>query len=124
MVGNLADLVFDGQTAITQRGLLGPRRRRGRRTQPVSGCHYIGNAAFVSAEDESQFRGYAGIRPRFLAMLPWVVADASRPALRAVGAELAPGSGSALENDYLESAIVADLPFPPDARRRNCVGVR
>ena len=32
MVGNLADLAFDGQTAITQRGLRGPRR-----------CTYIGN---------------------------------------------------------------------------------
>ena len=49
MVGNLADLVFDGQSAITQRGgLRGP------------GCHYIGNGAFVPGEDQRRFRAYAG----------------------------------------------------------------
>jgi hypothetical protein len=120
MVGNLADLVFDGQSAITQRGLVGPRRRRLRHRW---GCHYIGNAAFVPGEDEPQFAGYAGLRPSFLAVAPWVVPDGARSALRAVGAELAPGSGAALENDYVETAIVADLPFPPDRSRKSaCPG--
>lgn len=109
MVGNLADLVFDGQTAITQRGL------RGR------GCHYIGNRAFVPGEDEAKFRPYAGSQPDFLAIAPWVVPDASRAALRRVGAKLAPGSGSQLEDHYVETAIVADLPLPVDRRRRDCV---
>ena len=109
MVGNLADLAFDGQTAITQRGL------RGR------GCHYIGDSAFVPSEDQTQFRRYAGRKQRFLAILPWVVGDRSRAALRAVGAELAPGSGSPTVDDYLESAIVADLPVPVDRRRSDCV---
>jgi hypothetical protein len=112
MVGNLGDLPFDGQSAITERGLRGPGR----------GCHYIGNGRFVVGEDQSVFRQYAGRRPDFLALAPWVVGDRSRAALRRVGAELAPGSGSRLENDYLETALVADLPVPVDSSRRGCAG--
>ncbi len=112
MVGNLSDLVFDGQSAITQRGFAVPRR----------GCHYIGNGAFVASEDQAVFRGFAGPQPDFLALAPWVVSDRSRAALRGVGAALGPGSGSALENDYLETALVADLPFPVDRHRANCAG--
>jgi hypothetical protein len=110
MVGNLADLAFDGQTAITQRGLSGQR------------CHYIGNSRFVPGEDLAVLRRYAGGRPDFLAIAPWVVSDRSRAALRAVGSELAPGSGSPLEDDYVETAIVADLPVPVDRRRQDCLG--
>jgi hypothetical protein len=110
MVGNLADLDSDGQSAITQRGgLLGP------------GCHYIGNSAFIEGEDERQFQQYAGERTSFLALAPWVAPDQSREALRAIGAQLAAGSGSALEDDYLETAILADLPIPPDPNRSGCV---
>jgi hypothetical protein len=111
MVGNLADIPFDGQSAITQRGL------RGR------GCHYIGNSVFVPGEDQTMFRQYAGFKPDFLALAPWVVGDSSRAALRAVGDSLAPGSGSRMEDDYLETALVADLPFPVDRGRRGCAGV-
>lgn len=110
MVGNLADLAFDGQTAITQRGMSGP------------GCHYIGNSRFVPGEDLSGLRRYVGREPDFLAIAPWVVGDRSRTALRAVGSELAPGSGSPLENHYVETAIVADLPVPVDRRRPDCAG--
>ncbi len=109
MVGNLADLVFDGQSAITQRG-----RLRGR------GCHYIGNGRFLAAEDQSRFRAYAGAKRGFLALAPWVVSDRSRPALRKVGDKLAPDSGSKLSDDYLETALVADLPFGVDHRRQGC----
>lgn len=112
MVGNLADLVFDGQSAITQRGLEGP------------GCHYIGDSRFVPGEDLASLRRYAGRRPRFLAIAPWVVGDRSRAALRAVGAALAPGSGSPLENQYVETAIVADLPVPVDRQRPDCLTAR
>jgi hypothetical protein len=120
MVGNLSDLPFDGQSAITQRGLTGSPggRRRGRRR----GCHYIGNGSFVPSEDQSVFRGFAGPKPDFLALAPWVVGDRSRAALRSVGAGLAPGSGSRLENDYVETALIADLPFPVDRQRANCAG--
>jgi len=109
MVGNLADLVFDGQSAITQRG--GTRGR---------GCHYIGNAAFVPGEDQLSVRGYAGVKHGFVALAPWVAPDGPRARLRRIGAELAPGSGSSLQNDYLETALVADLPFPVDNRRPGC----
>jgi hypothetical protein len=109
MTGNLADLVFDGQTAITQRGL------RGR------GCHYIGNSSFLANEDLPQYKQYTGNRPRFLAIAPWVTADRPRSALRATGGELAPGSGSPLEDDYVETSIVADLPIPVDRHRRGCL---
>jgi hypothetical protein len=111
MTGNLADLAFDGQSAITQRG--GTRGK---------GCHYIGNASFQKSEDEAQFREYAGSRHDFLAVAPWVRSDGSRTALRAVGAALAPGSGSSSEDAYAETAIVADLPFPPDRKRLGCAG--
>ena len=48
-------------------------------------------------------------------------ADADRSSLREVGAQLAAGSRSALENDYLETALVADLPIPADPHRTGCV---
>jgi hypothetical protein len=108
MVGNLADLTFDGQSAITQRGL------RGR------GCHYIGNARFVPGEDRPDLLDDAGPKPQFLALAPWVASDRSRAALRTIGRSLAPGSGTRLENDYLETALIADLPFPRDPRRASC----
>ena len=71
--------------------------------------------------DSAAYGVYAGKKREFLGLVPWVTKDAPRAQLRAVGAELAPGSGSPRENDYLESAIVADLPFPPDPRRANCL---
>ncbi len=108
MVGNLADLTFDGQSAITQRGLHG------------RGCHYIGNSKFIPSEDQAQFRRYAGRKPDFLALAPWVVPDGPRASLRAVGIALGPGSGSRMSDDYLETALVADLPFPVDHGRRGC----
>ena len=108
MVGNLADLAFDGQTAITQRGLSTSRS-----------CTYVGNA-FVPAEDPADVRGNAGPKKEFLAIVPWVGLDGPRAELRSVGARLAPGSGDALENDYVETAIAADLPFPPDPKRGAC----
>jgi hypothetical protein len=112
LVGNLADLPFDGQTAITQRGL------RGRR------CHYIGNRRWIEGEDRPDLKDEAGGKSQFLAIAPWVRRDGPRDDLRAVGEKLAPGSGDRLENDYLETAVVADLTFPRDPRRRNCVGAR
>lgn len=94
LVGNLADLPFDGQTAITQRGLRSKHR-----------CTYVGNA---------------DPKREFVAIVPWVTPDAPRDELRETAAKLAPGSGDALENDYVETAIAADLPFPPQPRRRGC----
>jgi hypothetical protein len=106
MVGNLADTVFDGQSAILQRG------RRG------AGCHYVGNRSFVAGEDDPALRSYAGSKPEFLALAPWAVADAPRAALRPVGDALAAGKGRA---HYVQTAVIADLPFPADRARRGCV---
>ncbi|HET8977990.1 MAG TPA: hypothetical protein VFN87_07520 [Solirubrobacteraceae bacterium] len=107
MVGNLADTPFDGQSAILERG------RRGR------GCHYVGNAAFVTGEDQPANRAYAGAKPQFLALAPWVVPDAPRPVLRTLGATLANPYLSS--EDYVQTALIADLPFPVDSSRRGCV---
>ena len=49
LVGNLGDLVFDGQSAITQRGgAAGP------------GCHYVGNATWTGGEDRTDLTEEAG----------------------------------------------------------------
>ncbi len=111
LTGNVADLVFDGQSAITQRG-----------GSAGAGCHYVGNGAFDPAEDRPDLRGAAGPKTEFLAIAPWVVGDAPRDALRAISARLDPLSGDALTDDYVETALVADLPFPVDTRRRGCAG--
>ncbi len=118
MVGNLADLVFDGQSSIAQR-----RPARGK------GCTYIGNRRFMPAPPESDppaFRRYTGRKRQFLALAPWVVpGSGDRDRLRSVAGRLAPGSGSRIENDYLETALIADLPLPPHRQRPACArGVR
>jgi hypothetical protein len=106
MVGNLADTPFDGQSAILERG------RRGR------GCHYIGNGRFIPGQDDPGLRAYAGNKPEFLALAPWAVSDRKRSALRAVGQQLAAAQGS---HRYVQTALVADLPFPVDRSRPGCV---
>jgi hypothetical protein len=111
LVGNLGDLVFDGQSAITQRG-----------GAAGAGCHYIGNAAWTAGEDRPDLTDEAGPKREFLAIAPWVVPDAARGELRVVSARLAPGSGDALEGDYTETALAADLPIPVDTARPGCAG--
>ena len=106
MVGNLADTPFDGQSSILERGRHGP------------GCHYIGNGSFIPGDDDPALRSYAGNKPQFLAMAPWVVSDRSRSALRAVGQKLATGRGP---YHYVQTALVADLPFPVNRSRRGCL---
>jgi hypothetical protein len=112
LVGNLADLPFDGQTAIAQRGVAaGP------------GCHFIGNARLQPNPPESDpasARRYTGSKRQFLAIAPWVTGDAPRARLRATAAELLAGSGSPLSDDYLETAAIADLPLPVDRTRPGC----
>ena len=106
MVGNLADTPFDGQSAILERGRRGP------------GCHYVGNGSFIAGRDHEIYRSYAGAKPQFLALAPWVVPDAGRSRLHSVGASLASGSGP---YHYVQTAVIADLPFPADRTRRGCV---
>lgn len=97
LVGNLLDLPFDGQSAITSRTGGQPPRA------------YIGNREHLDRRDPAAYQVYAGTKPHFLALAPWVTPDMPRPALAATAARLAPGSGDALENDYLETAVYADL---------------
>jgi len=104
MVGNLADTPFDGQSAILERGL------RGR------GCNYVGDQSFVGGQDLAPYRCFAGPKPQFLALAPWV-ATGSRADLRSVGAALAAGTGG---DRYVQTAVIADLPFPADRARRGC----
>ena len=94
---NLLDLAFDGQSAITQRGANAPLR------------HYVGNLEFDPAVNPEKYRVHVGDKREFLALAPWVVPDAPRSELKVVGAQLAPGSGDALENEYLETAVWADF---------------
>jgi hypothetical protein len=112
LVGNLADLPFDGQTAIAQRGAAaGP------------GCHFIGNARFQPNPpegDPASARRYAGSKRQFLAIAPWVTGDGPRARLRAAAADLLAASGSPPSDDYLETAAIADLPLPVDRARRGC----
>jgi hypothetical protein len=104
MVGNLADTPFDGQSAILERG------RRG------AGCHYVGNRAAVPGDDLPQFAAYAGPKPQFLAIAPWAAADGPRPSLRRTGDSLASG-----RLRYVQTAVIADLPFPVDRNRPGCL---
>lgn len=90
MTGNLFDLVFDGQSAITGRDKLTSPKR------------YIGNAT-VSPTDPAEYAVYAGGKSEFLALSPWATGDASREQLAATAGELVHS------NAYVESVIFADL---------------
>lgn len=81
VVGNLLDLSFDGQSAITGPAGEAPTPRSYVLTDP---------------------------RPGFLALAPWV-AQGTPDELRALGRQLAAGSGHPRENAYLETVLSADL---------------
>ena len=106
MVGNLSDTPFDGQSAILQRGL----RARG--------CAYVGDRSFVAGHDLPADRRYAGPKAQFLAIAPWVTPDGPRSRLALIGAALAAGTAAA---GYVQTALVADLPFPASRSRPGCV---
>lgn len=110
MVGNLLDVTFDGQTAITARAGGAPP------------AHYVGNAQFEPDHDPEGYRVHLGDKDEFVQLAPWVVPDGPRDELRAIAERLAPGSGDPMENDYLETAVWADLvaagQTAPDVARR------
>ncbi|MGY2895502.1 carbon-nitrogen hydrolase family protein [Deinococcus sp. UYEF24] len=85
VVGNLLDLSFDGQSAIT-----GPA---GEGLEP---CSYVMTAP----------------RPGFLALLPWVEKKGSPDALREMGQQLKAGSRHPRENAYRTGVLHADLHLP------------
>lgn len=90
MTGNLFDLVFDGQSAITGRGKLTSPKR------------YVGNAT-AAPTDPSAYGVYAGDKSEFLALSPWAYADGPREQLTAEADDLASS------NAYVESVLYADL---------------
>lgn len=96
MVGSLADLAFDGQSAIVAR------------SGPTGSGRYVGDSTLAGTDPGSD-APYAGERAHCLALAPWVIPDGSRATLRAESARLAPGSGDRQENDYLQTAVYADL---------------
>ena len=105
LVGNLLDLPFDGQSAITSRAGAAPPRA------------YVGNREPLDPRDPKPYAVYAGPTPHFLALAPWVTPDAPRAALEATANALSPGSGDTRENGYLQTAVYADLtPTPRPSR--------
>ena len=111
LTGNLGDIAFDGQSAITQRGLRG------------LACRYIGNARFIAGEDRPDLRDEAGpSRSSWRWPRGWpATARAGACGRSAASSSSAPG---ALEDDYVETALVAHLPFPPDPRLPHCLTTR
>jgi hypothetical protein len=71
--------------------------------------------------DPARFEPYAGLKRRFLAIAPWVIRSGDRDRLRATSEKLATGSGDPIENDYVETAVIADLPFPVERNRPGCL---
>lgn len=96
MTGNLLDVVFDGQSAITARGARG------------EGRHYVGNLE-TGPGDGAAYEIYRGVKREFLALAPWVTPDAPRAELMNTMMALLPGTGSPIENQYVETALYADL---------------
>lgn len=90
VVGNLLDLTFDGQSAIT-----GP------------------------PDPAAAPRSYAMTAPRrgFLALAPWVSGHPDPEHLREVGLHLAAGSGHPNENAYHTDLLWADLTLPDTVLR-------
>lgn len=84
VVGNLLDLSFDGQSAITGRAWDAPESRSYVLTEP---------------------------RPGFLALAPWVAAGPPEE-VRAIGRQLAAHSGHPRENAYRTDVLHADLQLP------------
>ncbi|MFC4452374.1 nitrilase-related carbon-nitrogen hydrolase [Deinococcus sonorensis] len=95
VVGNLLDLSFDGQSAITGPAAEAPHPRSYVMTSP---------------------------RPGFLALLPWVQERGTPEQLRAVGQQLAAHSGHPRENRYRSGVLHADLSLPPSTRHPTPAG--
>lgn len=115
MVGNLLDIVFDGQSAIYERGRQGV------------GAHRVGDFQLVP-RDAGSLAQYAGNKSETVALAPWVVGEGEdtytteRADLVAVAGKLAPGSGDPLEDQYVESALCAELDLSDGGTASPCSG--
>lgn len=122
MVGNLVDLTFDGQSAIFERCL--PRAGDDTCGGNVARTHVGANefntcGPYDSRCDDPALEPYAFEKRETLVMADWVAADcplclgpiANRERLASVSRAMQAGSGSPEENNYLETAVWADLAF-------------
>ena len=108
MVGNLADTPFDGQTAILQRG------RRGR------GCHYVGDRHVRRPVRTCRvYRSYAGRQAAVSGAR--AVGGARRRARAAARRRRRRSPAGTAGYRYVQTAVIADLPFPADRDRPGCV---
>jgi hypothetical protein len=110
LVGNLVDLPFDGQVSI--------KRRDNPRPGPVR--RFVGNRDLLDDVDPAFGAPFAGDKDEFVVVAPWVLDEdptlplaEDRDRLAARARELLAGSDSEHENDYLETAVWADLVPPP-----------
>jgi predicted amidohydrolase len=103
--GNLFEIAFDGQSSITARDTV----------EPEPSVNFVGNEGFCDTRTGESFKG------RFLALAPWVMDDPvisqpdlplsrRRQLLSERALSLLPGGAS--QNQYLESAIRADVTLP------------
>ena len=116
LVGHLGDLVFDGQTAITQRGL------RGR------GCDYVGDSRLMPAAPESD-PASPGLRTPAEARIPGPGSvghpgRAARAALRATRPSWRPAPGPAGERVRGDGHRGRPALPAPTPWRRNCISWR
>jgi hypothetical protein len=109
LVGNLVDLPFDGQVSI--------KRRDNPRPAPVR--RFVGNRELLDGVDPDFGAPFAGDEDEFVVVAPWVLDEdpalglaEDRDRLAARARDLLAGSASEHENDYLETAVWADL-VPP-----------
>ncbi len=103
MVGNLADTPFDGQSAI-----LAARPAGGR------GCHYVGNGSFVPGQDLPPTGPTPGPSPSSWRSRPGSSPTAVAADLRRSAPRWPAGEGG---YRYVQTAVIADLPFPADRSR-------
>lgn len=121
MVGNLVDLTFDGQSAIFERCLPADAGDTCDTNTPDT---FVGARGFLPCGtaagrcDDPLLQPYAGVLREAMILAPWVMDDprsgdlaADREALALRARAMQAGTGSTFENDYLETAIFADLDF-------------
>lgn len=123
MVGNLVDLTFDGQSSIFERCVArddGADTCDGNVPRTHAGASYFEDCgARTERCDDPALKPYSGHKSETIAMVPWVIDEcppclgpiADRERLAARSRAMQAGTGSPVENDYLETAIWADLDF-------------